>query len=172
MYISILLQYLEHLLLGRFWSLYSMDQRWTKQNRLLLQGTFDPNQPNLIGDFLQGKMNYWLNAVDFNRDFYRYTQKEQRTFIAQRLELSQDQAIELTEILKEESKPENRMFTYDWATKSCATKIRDRLNRVLDEQLLQLSRLRSKNNASRGSTIFTWKTGTLVFVGQSHILQC
>lgn len=101
-------------------------------------GTFDPNQPNLIGAFLQGKMNYWLNAVEFNRDFYRYTQKEQRTFIAQRLELSQDQAIELTEILKEESKPENRMFTYDWATKSCATKIRDRLNRVLDDQLLQL----------------------------------
>ena len=87
---------------------------------------------------LQGNMNYWLNAVEFNRDFYRYTQKEQRTFIAQRLELSQDQAIELTKILKEESRPENRMFTYDWATKSCATKIRDRLNQVLDDQLLQL----------------------------------
>ena len=71
-------------------------------------------------------MNYWLNAVEFSRDSLSLYTKEQRTFIAQRLELSQDQAIELTKILKEESKPENRMFTYDWATKSCATKIRDR----------------------------------------------
>ena len=104
-------------------------------------GTFDPNQQNLLGSFLQGTMNYWLNAVEFRRDFLRYTKYEERTFIAQRLHLSQEQAAELSDILREESQPENRMFTYDWATKSCATKIRDRLNSVLDDQLLHLKDL-------------------------------
>ena len=125
------------------WQSFGHSTLWISDGRINRDlsynwGTFDPNQPNLIGSFLQGKMNYWLNAVEFRRDFLRYTKYEKRTLHAQKLRLSQQQARKLTEILKEESKPENRQFTYDWASKSCATKIRDRLNTVLDDQLLQL----------------------------------
>ena len=99
-----------------------------------------PTNP-ILGSFLQGKMNYWLNAVEFRRDFLRYTKYDKRTLIAQKLHLTQPQAIELTNMLREESKPENRIFTYDWATKSCATKIRDRLNTVLDDELSKLKQI-------------------------------
>lgn len=58
-----------------------------------------------------------------------------RTVTCQRLALSRPQVDTIVAALEREVRPENRYYPYHYLTTSCATRIRDLLDRVLDGAL-------------------------------------
>jgi hypothetical protein len=125
---------------AQLWSAFGHSTLWVSDGRTGRDesynwGTFDPNQPNLLGSYLNGTLRYWLNVEPYARDLHRYNKVQDRTVTAQRLDLPEKELETLLELVKEERKPENREFIYHWVRNSCATKIRDRIDEALGGQL-------------------------------------
>lgn len=92
-------------------------------------GTFDFGDPELIPKFLRGRFNYWLSVggAEPTMDAYR---AENRTIISQELDLSAPQKWALWQALRENARPENRAYLYDYFYDNCSTRVRDALDRV------------------------------------------
>ncbi len=97
-------------------------------------GTFDFDAPNFYLNFARGKLNYILSVSTFN-GFMRSYVYEQRYVLEQVLQLTMPQKHALFAALKENAKPENRAYLYDFFYDNCSTRIRDMLQRVLGESL-------------------------------------
>lgn len=97
-------------------------------------GTFRFDSPWLIVDFLKGKLNYWLSVSTLDRTLASY-RAANRSVSAQELTLSEAQARAITDFLRENVKPENASYRYDYYRDNCATRIRDVLDRHLSGQL-------------------------------------
>ncbi len=92
-------------------------------------GTFDFQDPELISKFLRGRFKYWLSVGEAAPTIEAYIQ-ENRTIIAQELDLSASQKWSLWQALRENAKPENRAYLYDYFFDNCATRVRDAIDRV------------------------------------------
>jgi len=92
-------------------------------------GTFSIGGPNLIPDFLRGRLRYWLSVspTEFTLQDYR---GENRSIEAQGLALSPDQQAELARRLAENARLENRAYKYDYFRDNCSTRVRDVLDGV------------------------------------------
>ena len=124
----------------QLWSAFGHSTVWvsdgeSKTDESYNWGTFDPNQPNLLGSYLNGTLRYWPNVEPYARDLYRYNKLQNRTVTAQRLDLPPAQLESLHAAIQEERKPENREFIYHWVRNSCATKIRDRIDEAMNGKL-------------------------------------
>ncbi len=91
-------------------------------------GAFDGRRPDLLAAFLSGRMEFWL-ANEVWKVQWKRTVRQDRTMVAQELNLPQVRAMELLDSLAEGHKKENRYYIYNWSTNNCATRARD----VLDE---------------------------------------
>ncbi len=87
-------------------------------------GTFNFDTPNFYLKFAQGKLNYMLAIEDFEQFRLGYIYKEQ-TVHEQVFNLSPEQKLALFALLKENYRPENRYYKYDFFFDNCATRIRD-----------------------------------------------
>ncbi|MFC4721214.1 DUF4105 domain-containing protein [Geojedonia litorea] len=94
-------------------------------------GEYDFDAPNFYLKFAQGKLNYLVSRVDFNRlyNFYVY---QNRTISEQVLNLSTIEQQKLFDFLQENYQPENRGYLYDFFYDNCATKMRDVLLKVVE----------------------------------------
>ncbi len=109
-------------------------------------GMFDFEQEGFFVNFLRGEMRYRLAAFDADDDIAGYI-AEGRTVDVQELNLNASQSQALVDALRENLKPENREYRYDYFTANCSTRVRDALDRALGGQLYkQLS------SPSRGFT--------------------
>jgi hypothetical protein len=90
-------------------------------------GEYDFDAPNFYLKFAQGKLNYLLSRIEFNR-FYTFYVRENRTMQEQVLNLSPSEKQKLFDYLQNNYKPENRRYLYDFFFDNCATKMRDVLN--------------------------------------------
>lgn len=90
-------------------------------------GAFDVDQDDLLPKFFAGTLEYWLMAEPWDR-MLRRVHREDRTLVAQVLDLPPESVRAMDARLKRESQPENRNYRYHWATANCATKIRDVLD--------------------------------------------
>ena len=97
-------------------------------------GEYDFNAPHFYLKFAQGKLNYLLGKVGFNRfyDFYVY---QNRTMEEQVLNLTPSEKQNLFEFLENNYKPENRKYLYDFFFDNCATRIRDVLEKTSDTEI-------------------------------------
>ena len=93
-------------------------------------GTFDDHQGNVIGRFLQGRLQYYLSVSTF-RDTVADYRGQGRRIEAQELRLTGRQRLRLFRRLRRLVRPENRQYRYHHFTNNCATRIRDELDRVL-----------------------------------------
>lgn len=91
-------------------------------------GTFQFDSPTLILDFLTGKFRYWLSVQTYRGTVNHY-KHENRSLYEQELNMAPYQARALADALRENAKPENRYYEYDYYRDNCSTRIRD----VLDE---------------------------------------
>jgi hypothetical protein len=92
-------------------------------------GTFDFGDPELIPKFLRGRFNYWLSVGGAEPTMEAY-RAENRTIISQELDLSAPQKWALWQALRENARPENRAYLYDYFYDNCSTRVRDALDRV------------------------------------------
>lgn len=97
-------------------------------------GEYDFNAPYFYLKFAQGKLNYLLGKVGFNR-FYEFYIYQNRTMEEQVLNLSPDEKQNLFEFLENNYRPENRKYLYDFFYDNCATRIRDVLEKTSDSEI-------------------------------------
>jgi hypothetical protein len=92
-------------------------------------GTFDFGDPALITKFLRGRFKYWLSVGGAEPTMEAYS-AENRTILSQELDLSAPQKSALWQALRENARPENRAYLYDYFYDNCSTRVRDALDRV------------------------------------------
>jgi len=97
-------------------------------------GRYDFNTPNFYLKFAQGKLLYEIGYNNF-QPFLEYYKKHNRWIKEQTLNLSYSERQALFDFLRNNAKPENKKYKYDFFYDNCATKIRDVLVEVLGNQL-------------------------------------
>jgi hypothetical protein len=94
-------------------------------------GTFQFDSPALIPKFLRGRFKYWLSVAGADDTMESYAAAD-RTILAQELDLSPAQRWVLWQALRENARPENREYLYDYFYDNCSTRVRDAIDRVTE----------------------------------------
>jgi hypothetical protein len=118
-------------------------------------GLFDFNSPGYWSRFVRGDWLYQIGVFDIYQTMAEY-QYFNRTVIAQELNLTPAQKVELQSFLDWNARPENAQYRYDYYRDNCSTRVRDVLDRVLGGQLR-----RATAGVATGTT-FRWHTRRLV----------
>jgi hypothetical protein len=92
-------------------------------------GVFDYEQPNLIGKFVLGRLEYWMEPWNTHLmlDGYR---ADGRTVWEQELNLTPQQTIDLLWFLEWNERDENKRYKYDYYRDNCTTRVRDALDKA------------------------------------------
>lgn len=93
-------------------------------------GTFDTDTPHFYWKFVRGRLLYCLSASDYPSFMAEYYD-EKRKVTEQVLDLSCAEKQAVWDFLRENYRPENRYYKYDFLFDNCATRIRDLFSRVL-----------------------------------------
>ena len=115
-------------------------------------GYFDLDEPGFTGNFIRGKMRYWLVALPMWRDLAYYRQAG-RGVTLQWLDLTPEQATGLARRLAERARGENARYDYDYFTSNCSTQVRDALNQALDGRLQAQLSGRSRGHSYRSEAV-------------------
>src|SRR3954468_8740086 len=76
-------------------------------------GMFDFNQPRFIWRFVTGDTKYWMEPIDY-ASMVRYYRQNNRSILAQELNLSPAQRLKLQQFLMWNALPENKFYRYDY----------------------------------------------------------
>ena len=93
-------------------------------------GTFAFDSPALIPKFLRGKFKYWLSVSGVEDTTEAYAAAN-RSIMAQELDLTSAQKWALWQALRDNARPENREYLYDYFRDNCSTRVRDAIDRVV-----------------------------------------
>lgn len=96
-------------------------------------GVFDFNAPNFLMRFMLGETDYWCQAVPSSLALRGH---EGRKMVEQELNLTQEQARELSELLANNAKYGNNTYRYKYFSDNCATRPRDMIERVTGGSLI------------------------------------
>ncbi|HEX2672805.1 MAG TPA: DUF4105 domain-containing protein, partial [Polyangiaceae bacterium] len=83
-------------------------------------GTFAFDSPTLMVDSVAGKLPYWL-SVQSMRGTLRTYRTQGRSLVASELELTPAEAARLYAALRENARPENAYYRYDYYRDNCST---------------------------------------------------
>lgn len=137
-------------------------------------GTFQFDNPTLILDFLAGKFRYWLSVQSFRTTVGHY-KAENRSLYEQELALAPFQARALADSLRENAKPENRYYEYDYYRDNCSTRIRDALDDnlggALKERFQDAGQLTLRDHTLRSTADSFWVYAGLDIAMGSYIDQ-
>lgn len=97
-------------------------------------GKYNFEDPNFYTNFARGKLKYLMGASN-SKDVIRHYKQHNRSIKEQVLNLTQEQKETLLSYLANNYKPENRGYLYDFFYDNCATKIRDVLEIVLNNNI-------------------------------------
>ncbi|GAA4302519.1 DUF4105 domain-containing protein [Compostibacter hankyongensis] len=87
-------------------------------------GTFDFSDPHFYQKFIRGKLLYYLSADRFS-DFMAAYREEERSVTEQVLNLSCVDRESIFAFLRNNARPENRSYKYDFFYDNCSTRPRD-----------------------------------------------
>jgi hypothetical protein len=94
-------------------------------------GTFAFDSPALLPKFLRGSFKYWLSVSSIEETTESYAAAN-RSILAQALDLTAAQRWRLWQALRENARPENREYLYDYFYDNCSTRVRDAIDRVVE----------------------------------------
>ena len=103
-------------------------------DRLYNYGTFSFNDPFFIPKFTYGDLRYFLSVTPYAPSLRVYKQQG-RPIIEQHLDLNRDQRSALYRFLRQNARPENRYYQYDFFFDNCSTRIRDALKQALGDKV-------------------------------------
>ncbi len=98
-------------------------------------GVFDFAEPNFVYRFVKGETDYKLAATSFDRFIFPYVE-QQRRVVEQELNLSPEETHRLLAMLREEAKPENCRYRYNYVKDNCATRIVERVGQSADRRIV------------------------------------
>jgi hypothetical protein len=126
-------------------------------------GFFDPTEPNFLGNFVRGRMMYYLIPLPLDEDLAQY-REEGRGVTVQWLALDPAQALELEHDLATNARPEHRRYRYDYYLDNCSTRVRDALDRALGGALKEQLSGRSRGNTWRSESVrLAWPAKWMAF---------
>jgi Domain of unknown function (DUF4105) len=96
-------------------------------------GTFSFG-PGLIGEFLKGRLTYWLSVSPLPVTIGSY-ERENRTIALQELALTPAAKRDLQARLEDNARPAKREYKYDYFLDNCSTRVRDAVDRATDGAL-------------------------------------
>jgi hypothetical protein len=99
-------------------------------------GTFAFDSPALVPKFLRGRFKYWLSVSRMEETYASYV-SDNRTVEAQELDLTSEQKWALWQSLRENARPENREYLYDYFRDNCSTRVRDAIDRAVGGRVRQ-----------------------------------
>jgi hypothetical protein len=122
-----------------YWQRFGHNGIWIRDTGLGLDhvfnfGFFDFEQEGFFWRFLQGRLQYFSAAQPAQREFAQYID-ENRSIRAQRLALTAQQALGLTDYLVNEVQAENREYLYHYYRNNCSTRVRDALDMALGQSI-------------------------------------
>jgi hypothetical protein len=97
-------------------------------------GSFDSEQDGILIEFLRGGMQFHLSDYLYSETISR-AKREKRRLVAQRLNLPPDRAREVVARVGQNTRKQNRYYTYHWAEANCSTRPRDLLDEVVGGDL-------------------------------------
>ena len=92
-------------------------------------GVFDFAEPNFVYRFVKGETDYMLAGYPTQYFLPEYMATG-RHVVEQDLNLTRAEAQKLVAMLREESRPENRTYRYNYVKDNCATRIVDRIDKA------------------------------------------
>ena len=98
-------------------------------------GTFDFTTPHFYWKFMRGRLLYFLSVQDFPVFLQAY-QAENRSVTEQVLNLSTMEKQAIFNALKNNYRPENRYYKYDFLFDNCSTRIWDIFSAAFDSTLI------------------------------------
>ncbi len=126
-------------------------------------GFFDLDEPGFVGNFVRGRMMYYLVALPVDEDLSAYRQ-EGRGVTLQWLDFSDGQAQAIAAKLADNARPEKSRYRYDYFTANCSTRVRDALDDALGGQLKQQLAGRSQGNTWRTESVrLAWPAKWMAF---------
>ena len=120
-------------------------------------GTFEFDGLQGVQDFMAGRFRYWLSRSTLERTRRSYA-LDQRSLVAQELELSAAERAALADALALNVLPEHRYYDYDYYFDNCSTRVRDALDRALGGEL---------QRGVRGGGRLSFRQHTLRLVGDT-----
>ncbi len=97
-------------------------------------GMFDFAQPNFVWRFVTGDTRYWMQAFSLDVMLAEY-RRENRSVLAQELNLTPAQRLKLQQFVQRNALPENKFYRYDYYDDNCSTRLRDAIDHALSGQL-------------------------------------
>jgi hypothetical protein len=97
-------------------------------------GMFSFDEPQFIRRFLSGNTHYWMAGIPLDAILQEYRQRN-RSILAQELNLTPAQRLDLERYLEWNALPENRFYRYDYFRDNCSTRLRDAIDRIVNGQL-------------------------------------
>lgn len=98
-------------------------------------GIFDFDTPNFIWKFSKGRLDYMVGAYSYDRFLKEYN-FEERSVYSQKINLDESEKATLLSLIEENMLPANRTYRYDFFYDNCATRIRDLLEKSIDNNLV------------------------------------
>ncbi|MDE7346628.1 MAG: DUF4105 domain-containing protein [Muribaculaceae bacterium] len=98
-------------------------------------GIFDFSSPNFIYRFCKGETDYMVYGYQFSRFMPAYVRRGSKV-TEQILDLTQEEARKLRSLLQVESRPENRIYRYNYVRDNCATRPWKRVTQATDREIL------------------------------------
>ncbi len=127
-------------------------------------GFFDPSEPDFVSRFVLGEMRYQLVALPMREDLGYYHDVGRGVSI-QWLNLTQQQAIGLSDALAVNAQPEHAHYRYEYFTDNCATRVRDAIDRALGGTLQRQLSARSRGNTYRSEAVRLASPAPLMWLG-------
>ncbi len=98
-------------------------------------GIFDFTEPNFVYRFVKGETDYRVAGYPFAWFLPEYVE-DGRKVTEQDLNLSQPEAQKMLNLLREESKPENSKYRYNYVKDNCATRIIARIDSAVSSRVI------------------------------------
>ena len=115
-------------------------------------GMFDFNQPGFLRRFLTGDTRYWMQGIDLDV-MLRYYKQNNRSILAQELNLTPAQRLSLQQYVQLNERPENKFYRYDYYRDNCSTRLRDALDHAVGGQLQTSTVTRQTSGTYRSHTL-------------------
>ena len=93
-------------------------------------GTFDFEQPNFVYRFVKGETDYMLSSYPFSWFMPEYMANG-RKVVEQDLNLTREEAYRLLNMLRDEARPDRRVYRYNYVKDNCATRIVERIDQAV-----------------------------------------
>jgi Domain of unknown function (DUF4105) len=115
-------------------------------------GMFDFNQPHFLRRFLTGDTRYWMEGIELEA-MLRYYKQQNRSILAQELNMTPAQRLELQRFVQWNEQPQNKFYRYDYFRDNCSTRLRDALDHAVGGQLQTSTVTRMTSGTYRSHTL-------------------